>query len=1395
MPNSPYLAVPIQVEAWVVTKPMVDGHVDEKHPERVIKRWRNDYTPLQNWDSAFKWEEGGTKLNKPGVYVQWILPPCLRHGISQTNSSATNPDSTLTYPPLPNRWLITRLSGLNNAPAQAWIVESDAIVTDDYDSTTFPSKDEQGNPTTVLLGKQVALKDWLEPKDTQDRPVLNAVANGDIAFTVFQPYNQHVFSIYDALADIDPESSQASGTSLLLSYTVMGWYANPKQDPVCSLWENLQQKNPKKSKEDLLPMWLDALQKELHWPIQGIEKERNISVLPPQRKDELLALNQTISHGMVSGIPWQRDEQAPPSKQDNITLDKIKVVVGQTGLEALITWIQQHIPGVIPPDLLKAFEGCLLSSFGEELDAEEKLHAYQHQAGFGKYTGGIHWEVVNNPGATVSSPPNLAEFTSLLNQLNQKQEALEEAQRLYTMLQWHVYALWWKQNRASVILSDSSLSHTDKDLFEKIRDTLNKEFVSPSTTDSFLTIVKQSKTNVDALQKQYNDAYNELTSAVAKHKDQANKPCCILKQHVKPSFWHPADPVILMTNLQSPGLQKAPANFATRLSSQFADQITYTDPKTGSSKPPITWAGEAAQAPSLSLDNTSLPPVLVGLWHEAYLYDLLIRREVVAGQLDAENTKKLVDSIKALQGTTPVGLPSYGVGAWQQPWHPLFLEWETEWYPTKYTDWSFQEGVYRLQNIPETVPTSRKLRNRVVLTPQATIAFKGRLKQLVEHTKTLSPEQLEQIYQAIDNWDVLCQRLSGFHQTFCTYDNVPHRTPSEKDPLKPWINQEAHNAPYPGPYNQPTENWASASGFAPLRHGQFWLQTLRIIDRFGQSIFLNDLKPSSPSLSKSSSDNDITSLTTFTVSISPILIAEKPMLTSCDELSGNLDITKLLIQLAPRVVQDLRLRFDWIEANPPKQTPYLPLTTNAEINPICGWLLPNFLNQSLQVYDPQGLSLGELHLVNGDTDFHWEVSPYSACPDLATVEQKYPQLGAFLVGLKQASNSGYQAFREVIDNALYKTAVLPSRYARYLSALIGRPLALTRASWQLELAQPPCLDQGWYQTLAETSDASKDYSSLTNLKREARGEDPIFNPNAFDFSHTNYYATLGNPNLTQDGLVGYFIEKTSDLTQQYQSFYSAYDYDQTIKTTYIKLIKDNPLSLSLTKNARQITTLLLDPQAPIHAYTGILPEYAAELPARFIEPALHQMTVYFKLGPLLTLRYDLPLPASDKDTPSSLYLQKPGRGQNWAWHETANDGSFGPEWKLITPDTTARLETQPYELTEGCLVLKSMKEAPAAQSANNAPNTARSLSSSARVTTSRKSRYGLFNTSQPPLKETQTQEEEELILLRNRLAEIEKLIQQQGVTPKLEREYEIIASSISGLQEKQKEGTISAYLQ
>lgn len=256
--------------------------------------------------------------------------------------------------------------------------------------------------------------------------------------------------------------------------------------------------------------------------------------------------------------------------------------------------------------------------------------------------------------------------------------------------------------------------------------------------------------------------------------------------------------------------------------------------------------------------------------------------------------------------------------------------------------------------------------------------------------------------------------------------------------------------------------------FNPMRSGAIRITRLRLIDSFGQVKEFNHER-----------DNAIITPQQFTTPGSDHLV-----------------------WLPPRLVQPTRVDFRWLSAADETREMHEAVATQ----PICGWVLPNNLDTSLMFYASDGKALGFLRQQQGA--IFWQSAPgrNREVDEIPNIHLKQ------MVNYLQAQNLNFlKAFITALNQALENIA--PENFAQNqsLALLMGRPIAIVRASLNLELQGQPAVNQSWD-------------SFRLDLERTDREAD--------NFTQVQVPVRVGEYQQFNDGVVGYWIEAGNSYQQE-----------------------------------------------------------------------------------------------------------------------------------------------------------------------------------------------------------------------------------------------------------------------
>lgn len=399
------LVIPVDVVAYCV------GTLDARGPARAFAGASTDYrnqttSPRPAFLGINVTRDAGFAPVWPletGVHLHWAMPDAL-----------TRADSTsgrLTFPALPNRWLVSRLVG-NGESAKHWIIRSDAMATAPPGGNPTPTVPvavpgaPSGRGFRYLGAWEVYTPEWVEPATggrllaAMTGSELHTVATGDIAFAAFYPNSRSSFGFRDDLAGLTSLPAE-------LLYVVTGWYDEPLHDP---LHDGLT---------------VEETQALLGWTFPSAGER----------------VTHSTYSGLVQGIRWDPATRYLTDDPEPISAD---IAVGNHPAEALAAYFR----GIHHPDL-PAFEelltlyitgllpDLLTPTAGQLAGLAESLHELQ----FTGIDGGTVHTIMRGGDEVGDLPLPLADALALLNSLEQ---AAAVAAMQVREERWQLFADWYR---------------------------------------------------------------------------------------------------------------------------------------------------------------------------------------------------------------------------------------------------------------------------------------------------------------------------------------------------------------------------------------------------------------------------------------------------------------------------------------------------------------------------------------------------------------------------------------------------------------------------------------------------------------------------------------------------------------------------------------------------------------------------------------------------------------------------------------------------------------------------------------------------------------------------------------------------------------------------------------
>jgi hypothetical protein len=1294
-------------------------------------------SPLNRNSRLYDLGANQKRQNRQGVYISWTMPRVYRSGTAATESAGSQnsarqqegyppidptaqPDySAPTFRPVPTRWIVVRhIDTSTIKPAvsadvaqklqcQAWVVESDAQfnITDldqtvdlQTDVSPFIAPGRNNDQSTieqqaeVFIGKKTALSDWSEKGNSVPRiNSLSILDSSNHLFADYQPHNSNVFSMVDGFSYLDASNKIQYITSAAASYFVIGYHVDPTQDlfyiqpAATTLGARLS---------SLQMTAADANdQGFIDWSSKSVSARM-------------------VCHGTVYDVKWDANElpASMPAQDAADNLLQQPIGVGTSPLETLLAYVQAHVDTdtgdikQLEEDIL-AIQTLLIAQdegVDSQMEAKDLLisHAYD------RVGGGLCWHLTGVKDGTV---PN-AEDVAILMKMNDTQLALDNALRTVDGLRWDLFSDWWKW---------VSAADQTPDLQTKIA-----AEVTTITSRLGALIGPTSQPSVQSIASWMTEI-NNYKMQLPQAESSAND-----------SFYQQKDPTMLVGGIQ-PGWQyDYLSSLLTRLESQTVTS-TIDDPTWNTFQALLDLVGS-----KLPSEQSTINTCVLNLLGEFYA----LRPESTMIKPPAGKFFPLYHD----QGLNPGNIAT---APWRdrwentQPWLPLYLEWEAEYFHIPYENWTLDQPsdggpARQLQYIIKPgvnledlqIADIRTLSGRVLMLPQASYSLSSSISQLFNNTTTtildqyLSKDQRDFLLKNLYKLPFLSSPMIGLTEHLVTQVTGTHIKPSQRPPgeeLTPMaaalaaglqIGTRVQQINLMGtqtsltPYGDLIVNLDTKYPcFKPVTHGQLRFTQINIIDKFGQAVCALDPTPAP---------------TAQLPHLAPIVSnfyacqAYAPGVPNVVERNVKPPMCEF-VQLPPSINQMARLNSYYVIPDSDNAPHWRPV--NEWENPIWGWLIVNLADYALQIFLQDGTFYREVRL-GGPTGVT-ETSAWSPFqPPAQALDTK--QIDHFLANIVGTDPTYLNSFFQMINGAFANLAPAPGSYAQYLGSIIGKPLALVNMGWSLELATDALTNQSTKNTLPPTIPLLPPVS-VGQTKSISRDTVPqsstssVAPPGSVAPSSYSFKVKIGDEERTYDGLVGYWNSSPSvaygfDYSKIYTYFPSKIENSPTVQiananfpvfepfwispdtsTSTAPTVLDPSAIVKARNSQMTIFAALVDPFTSLHGYSGFMPVEELVLPPWTMEQALQKMTAFFHMGPLICTQ-DVPAFNSDYVLKSDYNLQDPEQlfpGPGLPIPSVAQ-----AQWSWLQP--------YPHQKTVGVVARRSLTEEDKKRAKRRAPKTA-----------------------------------------------------------------------------------------
>lgn len=1240
---------------------------------------------------------------KAGIHLHWSLPDAL--------TSAEHDESGTTFPTVPNRWLILRKGG--GKDEKTWIVESDYLYPELDGSNSEPpdainilieppdlATVDPSDPDTYqyqrfrYLGRSWELSQWQEGGDKEYAEELTAIGTKatipvfdevKATFAAFYPNCHSVFGLHDPdfVSNIPPAR---------LQYDVIGYYSDQEEDCLKKFLVENQDSNLTNEK------LIEALQEKFGWTIEEGQ------AIPEH----------TLYHSRITFSSASRSSRTLTQPTIAIANSASEAISAYLAYD--FNSDTNETGEKVRKDMQDKLEALQLSERLESrtLDLDPKFREGRHERGFGTQNERFLWflmpQVSQDQGtANQSSPSTIpAELGRLLNEINVIQEQYNQAWLDIESKRHQLYSQWYyfmknqgdqtnfyeTVNLTSLIPLRTAIAQAgeleftedeDKntivtsqhlpfgivsqlnDYFSYYVDTIKAatqsnfdgwadiqvEFancgVTLSNNPTVTTITEDQEWEINDNGQTYSvkveggifniyvpptesqiafnlvNKLNELLQAVTDHNSNSGTQYK-LSPFPSQNYWRGNDPVILLTgdSVKSPVrfgqdgrlredelLECIPLDLdITTIIENIANlqsQIDSLQPSQGQdSLNFITWAEQPWNpfAFHWSVLNYPCRDMIDGEVQDYNPNQILDNYELQSNAIDLK-LKEGRESSFVDTGNTYTGFsiltPSIGLELTERL--------------TTYLNEQLLPSYYFINSIPEEEQTPEYLQENL---PEIKTWYEEQNSLDTQEKQAADPMEVALLaYERMQTLECQAQMIGGFNDTLLL--SQPTLQLEVDDPLSTNPVAQLFNEQVRWTLGDSLQHKILTGDiFNPIRSGGFSLNGLWLIDSFGQHQEVIPLGNS----------HNTTVVTTY--QMQPANAAE-------------VDYQAIL---PPRLAQAARLNFHWLAADALDE---VEMTTAPAKNPVCGWIVPNNLDSTLAIYDQKGKTLGNIDLAG-----NWRNAPgvtinrdQNGRPLLAN--DHLQKMVHYLLG--QGSNF-QQQFLSTVDNSL--ETIDPESFAEHtsLALLVGRPIALVRATFSLEVKGLPAFDP--------------------TIKIESSGQTPA----TYGFTEVKVPIRLGDYQQLNDGLVGYWQEIPVGDQGDYE-----YE-DNIFYATQSRLVEDNNIvtdgegivHFRQTVDATsQGVTMLIDPRGLVHASCGVLPNQELRLPPENYNQALQKMEVNFLSTPILCSQGELAMPLSEE--PNSV----------WSWVSLLRE-----EWTekaAIQPINTRASFAKSQQASEGWLQL------------------------------------------------------------------------------------------------------------
>ena len=1233
----------------------------------------------------------------PGVHLHWAMPDALLRGTLDNRSEGTK--NRLALPILPDRWVVLRIvlpQGATDAVVTGWVLEADRAVAVPLGSWT-----EGGSASQGAKASGVPL----------DKEQLTGTVGGSVSWSAVYDAVLNRFAFHDPLADLDKLAPNGVDEECA-AYLVAGWWSNPSHDALDSarnsdslheLLERLRWRQMYEWGDEQWALQQEKAQFELRKALglttterwssprpgsvggvqraQGAKVEAYVPIDKTFMEQQALKatsafateanrrfvaapwhLRSSLLHGAIYGVPVSGD---PPI--DRIPkADALRVALGQHDDDLLAAF------AVAPPAtteqrrtterLLAAFTAQKINALAlanglVELEEHEHAAAFSSlpggSAGNDRYlqrvqTGGVGGLNLGKQHNAVVPPGQVAsaKFDSapLRHARPMGSDGPQSAARPVSgdML----FAMEHKPTlvkATEIMINDIARSRVGEVLAPTEARVVDRPAARFTFADEPMVAIRGASRSLRHGSDGRSSADGKLTCRWPTH--VINEISGVI---AKDRF------IRSLGNGSVPSEVLALAREALLHDPYHDEWIARAVTPAGGNRTTILNRLKAESVLRFGHDGTYDGATVA--FHPTLARTPKARRaQAAAAPLRVEPGVRqrqtlIADEMRKLSLYKGVDPDPVGVTTWAQPWIPMWLEWEVKIEgldPPTLDAW--QLGSIDLEQPDVLIEgDSATLRGRAQLTTGAASTLHDAIADWLKREDALdsvaaglvdkvTQDAFRTLDEAVRRLDVVTAALDGVRTQLLGF------------PVSDGLRRPSDGATVVNP--------APVSAPHALLAGSVTLSRARLLDVFGRTL-----------------EVPLTEVATPTRSI----LASQP---------GALAVT-------PRLLRPSRWQFRLVDAATPAGSQGVEarvdqIEPSLQINPVAGFVMPDHLDESLEVFGVDGSIIGELLHEPVSGGVMWEIAPgregpADAGPRYGLSPAQQP-LGSFAAGILAADAAARQgapldpdgkpesaltALLRAIDTTLWTVDTFAALGSEHVAGLVGRPVAVVRAQLRLELKPSDDVDLSDPQRAQEWADAAAGaarYAFPVRVGELTRSDDGVLG-----FFVDDDYSRF---RLVDKAIAGSATEvgRSRGHLGLYASV-SGMPKTTPIDHPYIAG-SDTADTLLLHIGQTATLTLFMHPAGKASLTSGVLPRKAIALARDWVGPGLAAIAPSLRTGPVMV--------ETDLDTKGQVRLPKIsvfGKDQNFLWRDTP------ATWRtdaILAATQTALLPDTPAELREG----------------------------------------------------------------------------------------------------------------